>query len=503
MVATELRVQPDDAHNRALVDDVHPSQWTNPTPDGKYNLVVIGAGTAGLVCAAGTAGMGGKVALIEKHMMGGDCLVTGCVPSKAIIRSGHLAALARDGSTYGFDAGNVEVDFPAVMERMRRLRAQISPNDSAARFRDLGVDVFLGEGKFVSRNTVEVDGVALKFARAVVATGASAWAPPIAGLADAGYLTNEGIFELTELPKRLVVIGGGPIGSELGQTFARLGSQVTIVDQANQLLGKDDADAAAIIATSLERDGIELVLGATIDQVTSDRTVMVTVAGRQRELPADQILVATGRRPNVTGLGLDVAGVQVDNGRIVVDKKLRTTNKKIFAAGDVASPLQFTHAADAMARIVIRNALFFGRSKVDSLIVPRVTYTSPELAQVGITAAEAGAQGIAIDTFEQQLEHVDRAIVDGATTGFVRVHVARGSDKIVGATIVGQHAGEIIGELVLAMTAGVGLGTIGAAIHAYPTQSMAIKQVADAYGRTRLTPRLSRFFGWLLRRRRS
>lgn len=498
-------VRPDDEHNRALVGHVHPADWVNPKPaEGKYNLVVIGGGSAGLVSAAGTAGLGGRVALIERHLLGGDCLNSGCVPSKALISAARVAAAARRAAEVGVVTGEVRVDFAAVMERMRRLRASIAPHDSAARFRDLGVDVFLGEGRFVGRHEVEVDGARLRFARAVIATGARAWVPPIPGLDEAGYLTSDTVFELTELPRRLVVIGAGPIGCELAQSVRRFGAEVTVIDRADRILPRDDIDAAAVVAEALAGEGVELLLGAAIERVEDDRTVVATIGEESRRIPADAILVATGRRTWFDGLGLDAAGVRTDDrGRLVLDRKLRTTNKHIFAAGDASSQHQFTHAADAMARMVLRNALFpFGRARVDRLIIPHVTYTEPEIAGVGITAAEAAERGVAIDTFEQPLTSVDRAIVDGSTEGFVRVHVLRGSDRIVGATIVSPHAGELISEIVLAMTSELGFGAIGNSIHAYPTEALAIRQAADQYSRTRLKPWVAKLFRWMLRWRR-
>lgn len=493
-----IEIAPSDEANTRLIGQVHPPDWVNPSPDGTYNLVVVGAGTAGLVSAAGAAGLGAKVALIEKHLMGGDCLNVGCVPSKALIHSARVAASARRAADAGVSTGDVSVDFGEVMARMRRLRADIAPVDSAARFRDLGVDVYLGAGRFVSRREIEVDGARLRFARAVIATGARAFVPPIEGLAEAGYLTNDTVFELTELPRRLVVIGGGPIGCELAQSFARFGSKVTLVEMAPSLLSRDEPEAGELVAAALRADGVDLRLGARIERVSPARAVTIDGVG----VPADAILVATGRRANTDGLGLGAAGVGFTDRGVTVNARMRTTNRRIYAAGDVASRFQFTHAADAMARLVLRNALFFGRSKVTGLVIPRVTYTDPEVASVGLGAAEAAERGVRLDTFEKPFDEVDRAIVDGLTTGFVRIHVRRGTDRIVGATIVGTGAGELIAEITLAMTSGLGLGAIGGSIHAYPTAALAVRQVADAYGRTRLTPFVARLFRWILKLRR-
>jgi len=496
-------VPPDDEFNRTLVAHVHPAEWTNPTPDGRYNLVVIGAGTAGLVTAAGAAGLGAKVALVERHLMGGDCLNVGCVPSKALLRAAKAVAAVRDGTEFGVVSSTApSADFGVAMERVRRLRAEMSHHDSAARFRELGVDVFLGEANFSGPDTVEVAGQSLRFKQAVIATGARATLPTISGLADAGFLTNESIFNLTELPRRLAIIGGGPIGCELAQAFARFGAKVSLIESNSQLLPREDRPAAALLETALRRDGVELLLGCKVDRVSgsdSAKTLRLQRDPGTTTLEVDEILVGAGRTPNVEGLGLDQAGVRYDLRRgIEVNDRLQTSNTHIFAAGDVCSLYRFTHAADAMARIVIQNALFFGRAKASSLVIPWCTYTDPEIAHVGLSEQEAKTQGTAVDVFTQQLSGVDRAILDGESDGYVSVLVERGSDRIVGATIVAAHAGEMISELTLAMIGGLGLKTIGRTIHPYPTQAEAIKKIADAYNRTRLTPRVKSLFErWL------
>ena len=495
-------LQPWDAHNRRLYAHVHPADWVNPTPAPRYNLVVIGGGTAGLVTAAGAAGLGAKVALIERHLLGGDCLNVGCVPSKALIRAARAAAEARAGARFGVTiSGEVTVDFPAIMERMRRLRADLSPHDSAARFRELGVDVFLGDGKFTGKDTLSVAGQTLRFAKAAIATGARAAAPAIAGLADIPYLTNETLFSLTALPRRLCVVGAGPIGCEMAQTFARFGSAVTLIESAAGLLPREDRDAAAILRTALERDGVKILCaGQDLNVSRHPEGIRWQLAsdGHEKSGLADQLLLAVGRAPNVEGLGLECAGVTFGKKGVAVNDRLQTSNPAIFACGDVCSRYQFTHAADFMARIVIQNALFQGRRRVTALTIPWATYTSPEVAHVGLTTTEAVAQGIALDTFTQPLAQVDRAILDGEAEGFVRVHVRRGTDRILGATVVATHAGDMIGELSLAMTNHIGLGGIGASIHPYPTQSEAIRKMGDLHRRTRLTPFVKRLFGrWL------
>lgn len=501
------RLLADDPHDRELAAQVHPSGWSNPEPSGRYNLVVIGAGTAGLVTAAGAAGLGARVALVESHLMGGDCLNVGCVPSKCLIRSSRVAGDVAAAAELGFPAAAAgRPDFAAVMERLRRIRARIAHHDSARRFRDeLGVDVYLGAARFASSDTVEVDGRALRFKRAVIATGARAVAPPIPGLAEVGYLTNESVFTLTALPRRLAVIGAGPIGCELAQAFARLGSEVVLLHDSPHVLNREDADAAEIVQHTFVREGIRLVLGATIERAApgaaGDKLLSYATAdGDRGEVAIDAILVGAGRAPNVESLDLDRVGVAWDAQRGVhVDDHLRTSNRRIFAAGDVCMAHKFTHAADFAARIVIQNALFLGRKKLSALTMPWCTYTDPEIAHVGLYEHEAAARGIAVTTFTVAMRDVDRAIADGEEDGFVKIHVRRGSDQILGATIVARHAGEMIGELALAMVAKVGLGTLASVIHPYPTQAEAIRKAGDAYNRTRLTPTVKRLFRTFLR----
>jgi pyruvate/2-oxoglutarate dehydrogenase complex dihydrolipoamide dehydrogenase (E3) component len=491
------------AHDRDLVANVHPPDWVNPEPVSRYNLVVIGAGTAGLVTAAGAAGLGAKVALVERHLMGGDCLNVGCVPSKGVIRAARAAADVRDAHRFGVRVPDgVDVDFAAAMERMREMRARISRNDSAERFRDLGVDVFLGEARFAGHDVVEIDGTRLKFKSAVIATGARAIVPPIEGVEHAGVLTNETVFDLTELPRRFMVVGGGPLGLELAQAFARLGSEVTVVEMLDQFLPREDPDAAGILARALDRDGVRLHLGSQVTRIETDggtRRVHVTTPDGDQNFDVDHILMGVGRAPNVEGLGLEEVGVEFDRRTgVKVDDRLRTTNKRIFAAGDVAIPFQFTHTADFSARIVIQNALFMGRKKLSALTVPWTTYTDPEVAHVGIYEKEARARGIAVTTFEVPFNDVDRAILDGEEEGFVKIHVREGTDKILGATIVARHAGEMISEISLAMVHRVGLRSIAPVMHPYPTQAEAIRKAADAYNKTRLTPGIKNLFTrWL------
>ncbi len=493
---------PDDPFDRRLLENVHPPGWTNPRPGDRYDLVVLGAGTAGLVSAVGAAGLGARVAIVERHLMGGDCLNVGCVPSKGVLRAARAAAAVREAGAYGVRlSGPVEVDFRAAMERMRRLRAGISGNDSAHRLAKLGVDVYFGEARFAAPDAVDVGGAVLRFKRAVVATGGRPASPDVPGLAEAGFLTNETVFSLTELPPRLVVLGAGPIGCELAQAFRRLGSAVTVVSLDERLLPREDADAAAVLAARLEREGVVLRLGAKLLRVERrDGAKVVVFAPRGArtehevdEAAGDELLVATGRAPNVEGLELERAGVAVGRGGIQVDDRLRTTSRRIYAAGDVCSPYRFTHAADAMARIVIQNALFFGRKKASALVIPWCTYTDPEIAHVGLHEHEARERGLDVATITVPLAEVDRAVLDGDAEGFARLHAERRSGRILGATLVAGHAGEMIGELALAITARLGLGTLAATLHPYPTQAEAWKRAADAWNRGRLTPRVRGF----------
>lgn len=497
-------IMPQDENNLRLLENVHPASWTNPEPSGRYNLVVIGAGTAGLVTAAGAAGLGAKVALIERHLMGGDCLNFGCVPSKGMIRSARAAHDVKIAGEFGVGPGPaVAVDFGKVMERMRRIRAGISVHDSLERYSgQLGVDVFIGSGRFSGSDCIEVEGRRLKFKKAAVCAGARSVAPPAPGIEETGYLTNENVFSLTELPKRLVVIGGGPVGCELSQAFARLGSEVALLEHSGRVLSREDSDAADIVQRSMTRDGVKLLVNVNITGARrqgADKLVAVEQGGVHTELRADELLAGIGRAPNVEGLGLESAGIEYDTKQgVKVNDRLQTSNPNVYAAGDICFPFKFTHTADALARIVIANALFKARQTVSSLVVPWCTYTDPELAHVGMYEKEARDRGLEVLTLTVPLSGVDRALLDGETEGFARVHLRKGGDRILGATIVARHAGEMINELSLAITAGLGLSAIGRTIHPYPTQAEAIRKLADAYNRTRLTPFVKTLFArWL------
>ncbi len=503
MQPEELGLHPDRASDRALLDAVRPADWRNPRPRDRYHLVVVGGGTGGLVTAAAAAALGATVALVESRLLGGDCLNVGCVPSKAVIRAArawHHTRVAT--SEFGSPRHEAGSDIRVAMDRMRRIRAGIAPHDSAQRFSTLGVHVFLGRARFVSPREIEVDGERLQFRRAVIASGTRPLVPPVPGLIDSAFLTNETVFGLDAAPARLVVLGGGPIGCELAQAFARLGSHVTIAEQAERVLREEDPEASAVVAESMRRDGVELLLSAELAAVRREGSlcrITVRQGGRSWELTADDLLVAAGRAPNVEQLGLEAAGVRTTREGITVDDRLRTSNSRIYAVGDVVGPQRFTHLADAHARLVVANALFFGRGKAGKLIVPRCTYTDPELAHVGMTAAQASARGITLDTIEIPMDSVDRARLDGESEGLLRVHLAPGSDRILGATLVATRAGDMIAEVALAMTAGLGLSAIGRTIHPYPTQAEVFRKAADAWRRRKLTSAARKALRWYFR----
>lgn len=494
-----------DPCERERRDNTHPAGWRNPQPAGPYNLVVVGAGPAGLVAAHAAAELGAKVALVEREWLGGDCLNVGCVPSKSIIRASRLYAEMRDAERYGAQIpSDIRVDFGAVMQRMRRIRARISRNDSARRLSAAGVELYFGPARFTGSNTLSVDGTKLRFKKALIATGARPDTPSIPGLAGAGYLTNENVFDLTELPRSLLVIGGGPLGCELAQAFSRFGARTIISQSAPLFLAKEERDAAQLLSDAFAREGIEVRLNTTALNVRVDgarKHVDLVSDDYHSSVTVDAILTGVGRIPNIEGLDLEAAGVEADaDSGVHVDDFLRTTNPHVYAAGDVCLDHKFTHTADASARIVVRNALFLGRQRMSALTIPWCTYTDPEIAHVGLYVREARERNIPVKTFTVPMHEVDRAIADGEETGFVKIHVGERSDRILGATVVARHAGEMINEITLAMVAGIGLRSLAQVIHAYPTQAEAIKKAADAYTRTRLTPRvralLRRWLRW-------
>ena len=479
-----------DSAERERIDNVRPANWRNPAPAPHYDLVIVGAGTAGLVAAQAAASRGAKIALVERHLLGGTCLNTGCVPSKALLRTSRLYAEMRHADRYGACIpGDVRVDFPAVMRRVRGVRARISRADSVRQLTAAGIALFFGQARFTRADALEVEGATLHFGKALIATGARPDTPAIPGLAQAGYLTNENAFDLTRPPRRLLVIGGGPLGCEMAQAFCRLGVQTTIVQKRPLFLPREERDAAQILSDSFARDGIEVRLNTRVLNVHVDggaKLVDLVSDDYHSTVVVDAILTGTGRLPNTTGLDLEAAGVDADPQHgVQVDDFLRTRNRRIYAAGDVCLDHKFNDTAQASALIVVENALFGGRRRLSELTIPWCTYTDPEIAHVGLYARQARERNIPVKTFTIPLHDVDRAIADDEEVGFVKISVRERTDRILGATIVARHAGEMISEMTLAIVAGVGLRMLARVIHAYPTQAEAIRKAADAYVRTR------------------
>lgn len=486
------RVPPRGPEDAERLENVCPSGWRSPEPLAVYPLLVIGAGPAGLMAARAAAALGARVALIERHQLGGVSLNDGCIPSKSLIRTGRLLADMRHAANFGAVApAEIVFDFPAAMRHMRRITARVSRTSSAMNLAREGIHVFFGTARFTGVDTVEVDGMPLRFRKALIATGSRSMLPDIPGLVQAGFLTNETVFDLQALPRSLLVIGGGPLGCELAQAFARFGARTLISHSEPLFLPQEERDAAQMVSDALARDGVEIHLNSTATKVWMDggqKVVELVNDGNVATTRVDEILTGIGRVPAVQGLNLEAAGVAYDAlAGVHVDDFLRTTNARIYAAGDVCLAHQFTNTAQASARIVVRNALYFGRQRMSSLTIPWCTYTDPEVAHVGLYVKEARQQRIPIKTFTIPMHDVNRAIADGEDEGFVKIHVCEGSDKILGATIVARHAGEMINSICLAMAAGIGLGALANVMHAYPTQGEGIRLAADAYLRTRLT----------------
>jgi pyruvate/2-oxoglutarate dehydrogenase complex dihydrolipoamide dehydrogenase (E3) component len=465
---------------------VFPAGHRNPQPVKRYNLVVIGAGPAGLVTSMAAASLGAQVALVERHAMGGDCLNFGCVPSKTL-----LAAAA---------AG---LPFATAMERVRSVRASIARHDSVERFTAAGVDVYLGEARFHGPHLIKVGEASLHTRKSVIATGARPALPPITGLETSVPLTNESVFEPGPQPLRLAILGAGAAGCELAQAFARLGTRVELFEVAPQILPREDPQAAALVAGALAREGVVLHTGSQVHSVgATPEGIELAIAGGVRVV-VDRVLVTAGRHRNVEGLGLDKAGVRLDErGAIAVDHRLRTAHPDIYAAGDVCSQYQFTHAADAHARIVVRNALFRGRARADRLVVPRCVYTKPEVAHVGPTRCQLDERGVPYDRYRVDWAELDRGMTDDAADGYAEILASRGSGQILGATLVGRDAGEQLAPILLLMGRGRGLESVGSLVLPYPTRSEYLRRLADAHARKRLTPRVARVLGWWLRHSR-
>ncbi len=492
---------PSDAHNRRARALVHPEKWPIKPATEPYDLIAIGGGTAGLVSAAGAAMLGAKVALVERHFMGGDCLVTGCVPSKTLLQSAHVAHVARGASAFGVRADKVEVDFAAVMERVRRVRADIAADDGADAFKERGIDVLFGTARFTGKDTLDVDGQRVRFKRAVICTGSRPRALDVPGAGDVDYLTSDSLWSLTERPAQLIVIGGGPIGCEMAQAFARLGSSVTLLQRGGRLLPADIPGASAAVLASLRADGVQVELDADVVGLAGrgdGAEVRFTIGEETRTEAADKVLVAIGRTPNVDGLGLADAGVKSTPRGVVADRFMRTSNRRIYAAGDVCSALKFTHTAYAQAEVATLNALLPVWMDWRKRVVPWVTYTDPEVAHVGMPWRELAENTGTLRCLEVHSDDNDRMRTEGESGSFAKVWTRRGSDKIAAATVVGRHAGETIAELGLAMHGGVGLAKLGELIHAYPTRSDFVRKLADQHNFERVTPLAKRVLAaWL------
>ncbi len=482
-----------------------PVSFTKPK-QFEANVVVIGAGSAGLVSSIIAAGAKAKVILIEKHRMGGDCLNTGCVPSKAIIRSARIADYIKRAEQFGIDGAQGQVNFPKVMERIQSVVKAIEPHDSVERYTSLGVECVAGEAMITSPWTVRVGERTITTRSIVLATGARPFVPPIPGLDKVDYLTSDSLWDLRELPKRLLVLGAGPIGCELAQSFARLGAQVTIVDQAPRIMPREDEDVAELVMERFTREGVRVLTGFKADSFERDaQGGVLHVQGEDETLalPFDKVLIAIGRKANVEGFGLEELKLPLtQRGTIEVNEYLQTIYPNIYACGDVAGPYQFTHMASYQAWFAVLNAMLGGlkRFRINYRVVPWATFTDPEVARVGLSEQEAQEQGIKYDLTRYGIDDLDRAIADGEAHGFVKVLTAPGGDRILGATIVGYHAGELLTEFVLAMTHGLGLKKIAATTHIYPTLSEANRFTANAWRSARIPKKLlpwaERFFRW-------
>jgi len=472
----------------------------------EFDIVVIGGGAGGLVVAAGGAALGAKVALVDRHRLGGDCLWYGCVPSKALIQSARIAHTMRHAERWALRPADPAPDLARVMERVRGVIAGIEPNDSPERFRALGVDVTFGDGRFTAPDAFEIAGRRLTGTTFVLATGSRPAVPDIPGLTQTPYLTNETLFDLREAVPSLLVVGAGPVGCELAQAMRRLGSEVTIVDAAARILAREDADVVQVVAQQLRDDGIRLRLDAKIRRVAGPTgAIMLTVVasdGRETVLTGTHLLLAAGRRANIEGLGLDAAGVTVADGHVLVDDKLRSSNRRIFAIGDVIGGYQFTHLAEHHAGIVLRHAIFKLWWTKPSSVIPWCTYTDPELARVGLSETEAREKGVAHRVYRFPFSDIDRARTDNDTKGFAKL-VTDPRGKLLGAAIVGPNAGELIAECVLALAQGLHAKDLSAAIHTYPTLAQINRRTADQRMKEGLTPGAKRWIRRIFRLRGS
>ncbi|MFO8098193.1 MAG: FAD-dependent oxidoreductase [Salinibacter sp.] len=455
------------------------------TPD--YDVLVMGGGAAGLSAAGIATNLGAKTAMIERDALGGDCTWTGCVPSKTLLKAAKVAHQARNASRYGLPDQAIMIDFPGVMDHVRETRQEVYEDaDAPEIFEDMDIDVVEGEAHFVDSHTVAVEGGdgttrQLTGSYVVIATGARPLVPPIDGLDGVDYLTNHTLFELEEQPERLAIVGAGPIGTEMAQAFTRLGTHVTVIDMADRILANDDPELAATLRETLEGEGVEYVLDAQVERVSQEGGVITVEAGEERTVAADALLLATGRTANVDGLNLDAAGVEFTKTGVTVNDRCRTSQSHIYAAGDVTGRYQFTHMSNHMAKVAVTNALLKVPSKMDIDHVPWVTYTDPELAHVGAHASDLDADGVSYETYRFPYSKLDRAITEGETTGQIKVHAKSFTGKILGVSVLGAHAGELITSFTLAMRNGVTLRNIGDTIHPYPAWGEGTRRVADQW----------------------
>jgi pyruvate/2-oxoglutarate dehydrogenase complex dihydrolipoamide dehydrogenase (E3) component len=474
-----------------------------------FDLCIIGGGAAGLVAAAGAAGLGARAVLIDNHRLGGDCLYTGCVPSKALLHQAMLVHTARQAVHLGMEV-NGHPDLAAIHNYVQSVIKQIEPHDSPERFRDLGVEVIFGDACFLDKHTVTVGNSTIRARNFVLATGSRPSIPMIPGLNTVPYFTNETIFNNAAALPELVILGAGPIGLEMAQAHQRLGSQVTVLDLAPAILPREDPDLADVVRSALEGEGVKFLLGQTTSNVwpgssASDASInfaLTDATGKKHKLGASHLLVATGRLPNIENLGLDKARVETKSGRLILNRKLQTTNKRVYACGDVAGPYNFTHMAEHQAGVVLRNTLFHLPAKSEDRLVSWSTFTDPELARVGLSETEAINQNIEHQAITFPFSELDRARTDNQSSGHIKVVVNK-KGKILGAAIAGKNAGELIHEYVLAMKQKLKLGQLAGVIHIYPTLSQINRRVADTYLKTKLTPARKKLLKFLFRLRGS
>ncbi len=480
-----MELHADDKLSRELQEIRRPRDWVNPDPGERYDLVVIGSGSAGLILARDAAKGGARVALAERGLLGGDCGLVGCIPSKALLASSRVAAAVHGAGPYGVNIDGVTVDFPAVMQRVRRIRYEIERHGSPAGLRDAGVDVFFGEASFDSPESIRVGDALLRFENACIATGTRPTVPPVEGLTETGFLTNETVFSLTDRPRRLAVIGAGPIGCELGQAFARLGCVVTIVEMADRILPREIPGASDVLSDALESDGVRLLTGAKVTAVSPDegaKTIHYELDGRDRALQADEILLAVGRTPNVEALNLEAAGLAPgEREGVDVDDFLRTARPNIYAAGDVCLPYKFTHMANRCAEIVLANALHDGERKLSDEAIPWCTYTDPEVAHVCLCGWDASKPMSGAREVVFELTRSPRAIAEGRSEGFLALCADGPDGRIRAATLVAPHAGESIGEITLAVRSALTPDDLAGTIHCFPTVAEAIGDAAGQF----------------------